>query len=94
MEWLTNDEAAKEYYEKKNGSIPTRVNSIDAINTETDNPYANEAWKVLKYQAEKTNKARPVSPGYPYLSETFSKDVILKKLLKNKTTDSETIKNI
>ncbi|MFB9762229.1 ABC transporter substrate-binding protein [Ectobacillus funiculus] len=90
MEWLTNDEAAKEYYEK-NGSIPTRVNSIDAINTETDNPYANEAWKVLKYQAEKTNKARPVSPGYPYLSETFSKDVIL-KIAQNKTTDSETIK--
>lgn len=37
MEWLNNDEASKEYY-AKNGSIPTRINSIDAIETETDNP--------------------------------------------------------
>ncbi len=90
MEWLTNDEAAKEYYQK-NGSIPTRINSISEIETNTNNPYHNEAWKVLKYQVENTNKARPVSPGYPYLSETFAKDVLL-KIAQNKTTDSATIK--
>ncbi|MCP8970675.1 ABC transporter substrate-binding protein [Ectobacillus ponti] len=89
MEWLNNDEASKEYYEK-NGSIPTRINSVSAINTNTDNPYYNEAWKVLKYQVENTNKARPVSPGYPYLSETFAKDVIL-KIAQNKASDSATI---
>ncbi|WP_066309533.1 sugar ABC transporter substrate-binding protein [Bacillus sp. FJAT-29814] len=90
MEWLTNDEAAKEYYHK-NGSIPTRINSISEIDTNTDNLYHNEAWTVLKYQVENTNKARPVSPGYPYLSETFAKDVLL-KIAQNKTTDSATIK--
>jgi fructooligosaccharide transport system substrate-binding protein len=90
MEWLTNDEAAEEYY-AKNGSIPTRVNSIDVIDTNTDNPYHNEAWTVLKYQVENTNKSRPVSPGYPYLSETFAKDVIL-KIGQNKVTDEATIK--
>lgn len=90
MEWLTNDEAAKEYF-KANGAIPGRTNSIDVIDTNTDNPYHNEAWTVLKYQVENTNKSRPVSPGYPYLSETFAKDVIL-KIAQNKATDSETIK--
>lgn len=90
MEWLNNDEAAKEYYHM-NGSIPTRVHSIDVIDTNTDNPYHNDAWTVLKYQVEETNKSRPVSPGYPYLSETFAKDVIL-KIAQNKATDSETIK--
>lgn len=90
MEWLTNDEAAKEYYHA-NGAIPGRIKSIDVIDTNTDNPYHNEAWKVLKYQVENTNKSRPVSPGYPYLSETFAKDVIL-KIAQNKVTDSATIK--
>lgn len=90
MEWLTNDEASEEYYHA-NGSIPTRVNAIDVIDTNTDNPYHNEAWTVLKYQVENTNKSRPVSPGYPYLSETFAKDVIL-KIGQNKATDEATIK--
>ncbi|WP_026695632.1 ABC transporter substrate-binding protein [Peribacillus kribbensis] len=90
MEWLNNDEASKEYYHK-NGSIPTRVNSISEIDTKTDNKYHNEAWTVLKYQVENTNKARPVSPGYPYLSETFAKDILL-KIAQNKVTDSATIK--
>lgn len=90
MEWLTNDEAAAEYYHA-NSAIPGRVNSISEIDTNTDNSYHNEAWTVLKYQVENTNKSRPVSPGYPYLSETFAKDVIL-KIAQNKATDSETIK--
>ncbi|MBN1468783.1 MAG: extracellular solute-binding protein [Fusobacteriaceae bacterium] len=90
MEWLTNDEAAKEYF-VKNGSIPTRKASIDVINTNTPNPYFNEAWSVLKYQVSNTNKARPISPGYPYLSETFSKDVIL-KIAQNNTSSPEQVK--
>lgn len=90
MEWLTNDEAAKEYF-VKNGSIPTRKASVDAIDTNTANPYFNEAWSVLKYQVSNTNKARPVSPGYPYLSETFSKDVIL-KIAQNNTSSPEQVK--
>lgn len=89
MEWLNNDEAHKQYY-KANGAIPGRINSIDVIDTNTDNRYYNEAWKVLKYQVKHTNKARPISPGYPYLSETFAKDVIL-KIAQNKTTDAATI---
>ena len=44
----------KEYFEK-NGSIPTRKASVDAIKTDTDNPYFNEAWSVLKYQVANTN---------------------------------------
>ncbi|MBS4178135.1 ABC transporter substrate-binding protein [Lederbergia citrea] len=90
MEWLTNDEAAEEYYHAQ-GSIPSRVNSIDVIDANTDNPYYNEAWKVMQYQVENTNKARPVSSGYPYLSETYAKDILL-KIAQNKTTDSKTIK--
>ncbi|MGM7723216.1 extracellular solute-binding protein [Metabacillus sp. Hm71] len=90
MEYLTNDEAAEEYYQA-DGSIPGRMNAIDVIDTNTDNPYYNEAWNVLKYQVENTNRARPISPGYPYLSETFAKDVLL-KIAQNKTTDAETIK--
>jgi len=90
MEWLNNDEASEGYYHA-NGAIPTRINSIDVIDTETDNPYHNEAWSVFKYQVENTNKARPVSPGYPYLSETFAKDVLL-KIAQNKVTDESTVK--
>ena len=90
MEWLTNDEASKEYFEK-NGSIPTRKASVDAIKTDTDNPYFNEAWSVLKYQVANTNKARPISAGYPYLSETFSKDVIL-KIAQNNASSPKLIK--
>lgn len=91
MEWLTNDEASREYYEK-HGSIPTRINAIDVIDTDTDNPYYNEAWKVMQYQVEHKNKARPVSVGYPYLSETFAKDVLL-RIAQNRTTDEATIKS-
>lgn len=89
IEWLTNDEASVEYYHK-NGSVPTRINSIDVIDTETDNPYYNEAWKVMQYQVENTNKARPISVGYPYLSEKFAKDILL-KIAQNKVTDEATI---
>lgn len=90
MEWLTNDEAAEEYYHAQ-GSIPSRTNSISVIDTDTDNSYFNEAWKVMQYQVENTNKARPVSTGYPYLSESFAKDILL-KIAQNKTTDPKTIK--
>jgi fructooligosaccharide transport system substrate-binding protein len=89
MEWLTNDQAAEEYY-AANGAIPSRKNAISVINTNTDNAYYNEAWTVMQYQVEKTNKARPVSVGYPYLSETFAKDVLL-KIAQNQAADSETI---
>lgn len=89
MEWLTNDEASREYF-TKNGSIPARINAIDVIDTNTDNPYFNEAWKVMQYQVENKNKARPVSVGYPYLSETFAKDVLL-RIAQNKATDEATI---
>lgn len=90
MAWLTNDEAAVEYY-KANGAIPGRKNSVSAIDTNTDNTYHNEAWSVLKYQVENTNKARPISIGYPYLSETFARDIIL-KIAQNKVSDEATIK--
>ncbi len=90
MEWMTNDEASAEYYHA-NGAIPGRKQSISVIDTNTDNDYHNEAWSVLKYQVENTNKARPVSVGYPYLSETFARDIIL-KIAQNKVEDEETIK--
>ncbi|OIJ21280.1 hypothetical protein BKP45_00400 [Anaerobacillus alkalidiazotrophicus] len=90
MEWLNNDEAHKEYFHA-NGAIPGRINSIEVIDTNTENEYHNEAWTVLKYQVQNTNKSRPVSPGYPYLSETFARDVIL-RIAQNKATDPETIK--
>lgn len=89
MEWLTGDDAAEVYY-KMNNAIPGRKNKVDIINTSTDNPYYNEAWSVLKYQVGNTNKARPISPGYPYLSETFAKDIIL-RIAQNNITDKETI---
>lgn len=92
MEWLTNDEALEKYYHA-NGIIPTRKGAIDVIDTNTDNSYHNEAWSVFKYQVENTNKARPVSPGYPYLSETFAKDVLL-KIAQNKETEKESVKQI
>lgn len=90
MEWLTNDDAAKEYYQAQ-GSIPSRVNAIDVIDTNTDNPYYNEAWKVMQYQVENSNKARPISVGYPYLSETFAKDILL-KIAQNNVSDEQTVK--
>jgi fructooligosaccharide transport system substrate-binding protein len=91
MEWLNNDEAAKEYY-YANGAIPGRKNSVDVIDTNTDNRFYNEAWKVLKYQVLNTNNSRPTSPGYPYLSETFAKDIIL-KIAQNQATSKEEIKS-
>ena len=90
MAWLTDDEAAEAYYHA-NGAIPGRKNAVAVIDTNTDNPYHNEAWSVLKYQVENTNKARPISVGYPYLSETFARDIIL-KIAQNKVSDKETIK--
>ena len=91
MEWLTNDEASREYFQK-NGSIPARINAIDVIDTNTDNPYFNEAWKVMQYQVENKKKAFPVSVGYPYLSETFAKDILL-RIAQNKATDEVTIQS-
>ncbi len=90
LEWLTNDDAAELYY-KKGNAIPGRKAKVGIINTSTDNKYYNEAWEVLKYQVSNTNKSRPVSPGYPYLSETFAKDIIL-RIAQNKVTDKPTIK--
>lgn len=88
MEWLTNDEASKEYF-AANGCIPARKGSVDVIDTNTPNPSFNEAWTVLKYQTLNTNKSRPSSPGYPYLSETFGKDVLLKIAQNNATTPAQ-----
>lgn len=90
MEWLTDDAASESYY-KAIGSIPARTAKMEVIDTNTDDENFNEAWTVLKYHAENTNKARPVSVGYPYLSETFAKDVLL-KIGQNKVTDEETIR--
>ncbi len=90
IEFLTNDEAAVEYYHA-NAAIPSRVNAIDVIDVETDNPYHNEAWKVMKYQVQNLNKARPSSVGYPYLSETYATDIIL-KIAENDVYDEATIK--
>lgn len=89
LAWLTNDEAAKEYYHA-NGAIPGRTDAVSVIDTNTDNPYHNEAWHVLKYQVENTNKARPISVGYPYLSETFARDIIM-RIAQNQINDTETI---
>ena len=90
LKWMTNSDASKQYYEK-NGSIPTRTDAVSVINTETNSESYNEAWKALKYQVKNRNKARPVSPGYPYLSETFAKDIIL-KIAQTKTSDKNEIK--
>ena len=90
MEWLTNDDAAEVYY-KMNNAIPGRKAKVSIIDTSTDNPYYNQAWEVLKYQVGNTNKARPISPGYPYLSETFAKDIIL-RIAQNNVTDKDGIR--
>lgn len=89
LEWLTGDEAAEAYYHA-NGAIPGRTKAVAVIDTDTDNPYHNEAWHVLKYQVENTNKARPISVGYPYLSETFARDIIM-KIAQNKVNDQATV---
>ncbi len=39
---------------------------------------------------ENTNKARPISVGYPYLSETFARDIIM-RIAQNQINDTETI---
>ncbi len=90
LAWITDDEAAAQYY-AANGAIPGRVESVSVIDTETDNPYHNEAWHVLQYQVENSNKARPISVGYPYLSETFARDIIM-RIAQNKVNDEATIK--
>ncbi len=90
MEWLTDDNAAEMYY-KMNNAIPGRKAKVSIINTATDNPYYNQAWEVLKYQVSNTNKARPISPGYPYLSETFAKDIIL-RIAQNNVTDEDGVR--
>ena len=77
LEWLTNDDSVKVYYDANN-SIPVRTAMIDIIDTNTSNPNFNEAWTALKNEVKNTNKARPASPIYPYISETFAKDIISK----------------
>ena len=90
LEWLTNDDSVKVYYDANN-SIPVRTAMIDIIDTNTSNPNFNEAWTALKNEIKNTNKARPASPIYPYISETFAKDII-SKIAREKTADFETIK--
>lgn len=77
LEWLTNDDSVELYY-KKNGAVPVRKEKLNIIDTNTPDLSYNEAWDVLKYEVEYLNKARPASPAYPYISETFAKDIILK----------------
>ena len=90
LKWLTNNDSVELYYNEI-GSIPVRQEKLDIIKLDTDDKSYNEAWTALKNQAEKTNKARPVSPVYPYISETFAKDVIL-KLAREKADTKEEIK--
>ena len=76
LQKLTNDDSARLYYEM-NGAVPSRINALDVINLNSDDPRANEAWSVLAYEIKNTNHARPVTKGYPVLSELWSRDVIL-----------------
>lgn len=90
LKWLTNNDSVELYYNEI-GSIPVREEKLDIIKLDTEDKSYNKAWTALKNQAEKTNKARPVSPVYPYISETFAKDVIL-KLAREKADTKEEIK--
>ncbi|MGL5052850.1 MAG: extracellular solute-binding protein [Cetobacterium sp.] len=90
LEWMTNDDSVKVYYDA-NKSIPVRTAMIDIVDTNTPNQNFNEAWTALKNEVKNTNKARPNSPIYPYISETFAKDII-SKIAREKTTDFEMIK--
>lgn len=93
LEWMTNDEAATEYY-IANGAVPGRINALSVIDTNTDNPYHNEAWEVLAFQIRERNKARPVSVGYPYLSQTFARDIILGGIAQKQVDTPEGVKEV
>jgi len=92
LEMLTNDDAAELYY-NDNGAIPGRINKVSVINENTDNQNYNDAWHVFKYEVENTNHARPVTKGYPVLSELWAKDVVL-AIGQKGTSDPEEIRAI
>ncbi len=92
LQKLTNDDSARMYYEM-NGAVPARINALDVINVNSDDPRANEAWSVLSYEIKNTNHARPVTKGYPVLSELWSKDVVL-AIGQAKTDDPDEIRAI
>lgn len=73
---LTGDDATR-YYWNFGQYIPTRVASLDAISDTAYDERTNNAWHVMKYEIENTNKARPVTQGYPVLSELWARDVLL-----------------
>ncbi len=92
LQELTNDEASRLYYDM-NGAVPARKNALDVIDLNSDDSRANEAWGVLAYEIANTNHARPVTKGYPVLSELWSKDVIL-AIAQAKTDDPDEIRAI
>lgn len=92
LQTLTSDESSQLYY-SMNGSVPARVNTVSVIDENTADSRANEAWHVLAYEIANTNKARPVTKGYPILSELWSRDVIL-SIGQAKTDDLSQIKTI
>lgn len=92
LQALSDDDAARLYYEM-NGAVPSRKNALDVINLNSDDPRANEAWSVLAYEVANTNHSRPVTKGYPVLSELWAKDVIL-AIGQAKTDDPDMIREI
>lgn len=76
LQALTGDEATR-YYWEKGQFIPTRKASLSAISDTAHDERTNNAWHVMKYEIENTNKARPVTKGYPVLSELWARDVVL-----------------
>lgn len=92
LQELTNDDSSRLYYDM-NGAVPGRKNALDVIDVNSDDPRANEAWSVLAYEIANTNHARPVTKGYPVLSELWSKDVIL-AIAQAKTDEPEEIRAI
>lgn len=92
LEYLTDDNASQLYF-KRNGSIPARKKTVGLLLEPTGNEYADQAWSVIAYQVANTNKARPASLAYPYLSETFTKDILL-KIAEEKAVDTNDVKDI
>jgi fructooligosaccharide transport system substrate-binding protein len=92
LQKLTNDESSALYYEL-NGSVPTRVNTVSVINENSADARANEAWHVIAYEVANTNHARPITKGYPVLSELWAKDVVL-AIGQSQTNDKEEIRTI
>lgn len=76
LQKLTNDDSSKLYYEL-NGSIPSRAKAVSVINENSPDARANEAWHVLAYEVSNTNHSRPITKGYPILSELWARDVVL-----------------